>query len=144
MKKFIALIMFMCALFVSQAQYTETLNSGSYGVSYKGLAKDTVSATDTAFTYDITVNKATSLYYNLAVKVARVSAGSCTVSIMGKIYETDVFTPITSGTFAGSQADTTIIFTQNTTKQFYRIYRVKVVYVSGKTKVTSFVNYLFY
>lgn len=145
MKKLLGII--LIAILTSTvvcAQQSKTLQPTAFGYSYTAVAGDTISATDTAWTYDVTVNKATPLYYNFAVKVLKVSAGSCTVYVMGKIYPTDEFTPISSGTFAGSQADTTILFTQNTTRQFYRIYRVKVVYVSGKTKVSTITNYLFY
>jgi hypothetical protein len=144
MKKFVVLLLLMIACFTIQAQYSKTLGVGEYGIGYTGLAKDTVSATDTAFTYEYTVNKATPLFYNIACKVLKVSAGSCSISIQGRIFNTDAYTNITTYTFAGSQADTTVVFTQNTTAQFYRTYRIKVLYVSGKTKVSYFTTYLFY
>lgn len=145
MKKLFLLMCIALLTFAVSAQKTVKLAPNVYAFEYTGVAADSISATDTAFTYDVEVNKPNALFYNFKVKLTELSSPcTMTVSVMGKMYVDDVFTPITSGTYSGSGTDTTIIFTQNTTAQFYRYYRVKVVYGANKAKVTYYKLYFKY
>lgn len=145
MKKFLTLcLLLLVATFAIKAQTVPMMAAGSYEYSYTGKAADTVTVNDTAWTNEFTVNKATPLYYNFACKILKVSAGSCTISLQGRIFGTDEYTNITTYSFAGTQADTIILFPQVSTRQFYRTYRVRVVYVSGKTKVYNIIGYFKY
>ena len=136
--KIIALIALSigCFVFTNESTAQVKLKPSTYALVYTCLAVDTVSATDTAWTYEVFVNKPTSLFYNVSTKITELtSPGKCAVSLQGKIFSDDDYTNITTYNYLGSGTDTTIVFTQNTTKQFYRYYRVRVVHADGKAKI---------
>ena len=130
------LIALLSLLAMNTVEAQVKLKPSNYALVYTGLAVDTISATDTAWTYEVFVNKPTSLFYNVSTKITELaSPGKCAVSLQGKIFSDDDYTNITTQSYLGSGTDTTIVFTQNTTKQFYRYYRVRVVYAANKVKV---------
>ena len=137
MKKIFAFI--AIALIMSMVTTTVTaqvkLKPNQFAYVYTGVSVDSVSVNDTVFAKEIFVNKPTTLYYNVSVKITEIASASCTISLQGKIFSDDVYTNITTATYSGGGSDTTVIFTQNTTKQFYRYYRVRIVYGSGKVAV---------
>lgn len=145
MKKVILLVCAILLTFAVSAQKTIKLSPTVYAVEYTGVAADSISATDTAFTYDVEVNKPNALFYNFKVKLTELASPcNMVVSVMGKYFIDDEYTPITSATYTGAGTDTTIVFTQNTTAQFYRYYRVKVVYGDKKAKVSYYKLYFKY
>jgi hypothetical protein len=146
MKKILFLICLVAFIFSSAtAQKSIKLAPNVYAVEYTGVTADSISATDTAWTYDIQVNKANATFYNLKLKLTELSSPCImTVSLMGKIYVDDDYTTIGSHQYLGAGTDTSLLFTQNTTAQFYRYYRVKVVYGDKKAKVSYFKIYFKY
>jgi hypothetical protein len=142
MKKFLSLLFALVLICTVSAQKTVKLASNLYAVEYTGVAADSISATDTAFTYDVEVNKPNALFYNFKVKLTELSSPCImTVSVMGKMYIDDDYTTITSQAYSGGGTDTSIVFTQNTTAQYYRYYRVKVIYGDKKAKVSYYKLY---
>lgn len=132
----ILLIAMLSLVAMNTAEAQVKLKPSTYAWVYTGMAVDTISATDTSWTYELIVNKPTSLFYNVSAKITELtSPGKCAVSLQGKIFSDDDYTNITTYNYYGSGTDTTIVFTQNTTKQFYRYYRVKVVYGANKVKI---------
>ena len=137
MKKIMLLLVALLsfAIMPTMAQKTVKLSPNVYAVAYTGVTADSVSATDTTFYIDVLTNKPSALYYNFRIKINDVTTSLTTTSVMGKIFDDDPWTTITSQAYHGTGSDTTITFTQNTTAQFYRYYRIKVVYTSGKASI---------
>ena len=113
------------------------LSADAYLYGYTGTAADT-SISGVVLNKAVIVNKATPLYYNIAVTVDEVTAGSCPIIIQGKIFDGETYTAIDTLT---ATSDTTVYFTQNTTASFYRYFNIQVKAGSGKFKVTAIQQY---
>lgn len=143
MKKFIGLLLlFIVSVAISNVTQAQTkLKPYEYAYVYLGKTADTATVNQTNIYKDVFVNKPSSLYYNVSIKLTTANAGKCSASLQGKIFTDDDYTNITTYNYAGSQSDTTLIFTQNSTKQFYRYYRIKVTYSSGKCSIYNIKYY---
>lgn len=134
MKKLIFIIACMFAFVAMQAQ--TVLPTTKYVYSYTGVATDTVGAVSTTLSKAIQLNKLDGLFYNASVKVSDVTAGAkCSVALQGKIFAEDAYTTITTVTWYGGGTDTTILFTQNSNKIYYRYLNFLVTRVATKAKV---------
>lgn len=136
--KIIALFALIIGVFAfsANAQKSVKMKPSIYAHVFTGTVADSVTVNDTAYTFDCFANKATSLFYNVSVKIAEItSPGKCSVSLQGRIFSDDDFTNIATYNYSGTGTDTTLVFTQNTTKQFYRYYRVRVVYTDKSVYV---------
>lgn len=144
MKKFIILIALAIAGFSFSGTYAQKLITPNplatdvYLVDYTGLASDTVGVGNTTWGYVQLLNKSDGLYYNAKVKVSDVTAGAaCTVKLQGKYFDDDAFADITTYTWYGGGTDTTLVFTSNTNKVYYRYLKVLVSRTASKLKVNS-------
>jgi hypothetical protein len=137
MKKFILLFALSIAIFSSFAQTNKPILTSNYIYEYTGDAtKDTVGGTVTTWNKPITFGVPTANYYNFKVKLTETATFAGTVKLQGKIHDNDAYTDITTVTYTGAGADTTIVFSQPTTKQMYRTYNVLVTRTSGTGKLT--------
>jgi hypothetical protein len=137
MKKLILLLALVAMTVNMFAAGEVTLKADTYYYSYTGAAADT-SISGVVWNKAVIVNKATPVYYNIAVTVDEVTAGSCPVIIQGKIFDGETYTPIDTLT---ATSDTTLYFTQNTTASFYRYINIQVKAGSGKFKTTAITEY---
>lgn len=140
MKKFKIVFALLIGLLAFNMQYSTaqvTLPADQYLFDYTGVATDTVGTGTTTWSKEIIVNKPQMLYYNNQLKVTKVSGSPrATIKLQGKLFSTDAYTDITTTSYYGTTADTTINYTQVTTKQAYRYYRQLITATAGKTKVT--------
>ncbi|CAB5226082.1 hypothetical protein UFOVP756_43 [uncultured Caudovirales phage] len=144
MKKFLSIIA-ICFLFISaNAQKAISIDPLSFEkgwfVNYAGVASDTLgTVTATTFSYEIPVNKFDGVYYYGKIKVSDKttgSAGVCTVKLQGKYFATDAYSDITTVSWTGiGSTDSTIVFSNISTKTFYSYYRYLVTNTSGKSKI---------
>jgi len=133
MKKLLLVTMLFAFAF---AQAQTILPVKTYIYTYTGVATDTVGSGTTTWNKAIQLNKLDGLYYNAKVKVSDVVDGAaCTVKLQGKIFSTDSYTDISTVTWTGAGTDTTILFTQNSNKVYYRYLNFLVTRTAGKLKV---------
>ena len=134
MRKLILMLTLFVGAVAIQAQ--TVLPVEKYVYSYAGLSTDTVGAVGTTWTKAIQLNKLDGLFYNASVKVADVTAGAkCSVALQGKFFSGDAYTTITTVTWYAGGTDTTILFTQNSSKIYYRYLNFRVTRVAAKAKV---------
>ena len=135
MKKIIFLLIALISFTAIQAQI---MKSDVYVWEYNGVAADTISATKTTVQKPIQLNKVDGVYYNAKVTLDSISGTVQTsVILQGKIFSDDTYTPIDTVVFYGTQADTAIVFTQNTNKVYYRYLNFVAKYGGGKAKINN-------
>ena len=120
------LIVFLVICAVSLAMSAQKSLGNSYGASLSA-SLDSADVEN----FEIYVNKAEMLYYNIAVIGDSVSAPSVTFLLQGKDFEHQSYTNIDTVTWAGT-ADTSFVFSQEVTKQFYNYYNVQTTVTDGE------------
>lgn len=91
----------------------------------------------TSWTKTILLNKTDGLFYNIKCKLSDYTTGSAaadTVKLRGRYFENDTPTVISTVIWKGSGTDTTILFTQNANKVYYRYLDITVTRSAGKAK----------
>lgn len=137
MKKLIAFLILAIGFACLPSKAQTILPVGKFIYSYTGVATDTVGATSTTWSKEIQLNKLDGLFYNSSVKVSDAVAGAkCSVALQGKYFSTDEYTTITTVTWYGGGTDTTILFTQNSSKIYYRYLKYLVTNVTPRAKVS--------
>jgi len=147
------LILFLCLAigFLVNAQIAKVATpldfSTVYFSNYIGTAVDTLgTVTATTWSYEIPVNKADGLYYVSKIKIADKTTGAngvCTIKWQGKYLATDNYTDITTVQWVGvASTDTTIVFSNVSSKLYYSYFRQLVTNTSGKSKIV-YTNNLF-
>jgi len=133
MKKYILLLIACLSFGVASAQ----LSDANLYYGYTGLPTDTVSWSR-PWSKTIVPNATFTLYYDALVKITEVAASAQTAVLwQGRKFDTDTWSTITTVNYKGTGADTSIYFTQVTTKQFYNQYRLLVTpTTTGKVKIT--------
>lgn len=137
MKKVILIATVLLAVLGLRAQTGQTVQTDKYYISTVGNSADTVGATSTTWYKAYEVQVPQQLFYNFKVKVLETTTFACTIKLQGKIFDTDTYADITTITYAGAGTDTTVAFTQVSTKQNYRFYKVLVTRTAGKGSVSS-------
>jgi hypothetical protein len=143
MKKF---ILFICILFsmsisAQVARVAQPLDyTLGWNTAYVGVASDTLgTVTATTWSYEIPVNKFDGLFYVSKIKLSDKTAGAngvCTVKFQGKYFAADNYTDITTVQWTGiGSTDSTITFSNVSTKTYYSYYRTLVTNTGGKSKV---------
>jgi len=136
MKKVI-LFLILCFGFISLQAQT-VLPIEKYIFSYVGISTDTVGVGTTVLNKAIQLNKLDGIFYNAKVKVSDVTAGAtCTIALQGKIFSSDTYTTINTYTWYGGGTDTTVLFTSNTNKVYWRYLNFKITRTANKAKLTS-------
>ena len=130
------LIVFLVICAVSLAMSAQKSLGNSYGASLSA-SLDSADVEN----FEIFVNKAEMLYYNIAVIGDSVSAPSVTFLLQGKDFDHQSYTNIDTVTWTGT-ADTSFVFSQESTKQAYRYYNVKATVTDGKCGVTTKFQFL--
>ena len=123
------LIVFLVICAVSLAMSAQKSLGNFYGASLSA----TLDSADVE-NFEIYVNKAEVLYYNIAVIADSVSAPSATFLLQAKDFEHESYTNIDTVTWAGT-ADTSFVFSQESTKQFYNYYNVKTTVADGECDI---------
>lgn len=133
MKKYILILIACLSFGVAQAQ----LSDGNLYYAYTGLSTDTVSWSR-PWSKTIIPNATFPLYYDALVKITEVAASAQTAVLwQGRKFDTDAWSTITTVNYKGTGADTSIYFTQVSTRQFYYQYRLLVTpTTTGKVKIT--------
>jgi hypothetical protein len=130
------LIVFLVICAVSLAMSAQKSLGNAYGASLSA-SLDSADVEN----FEIFVNKAEMLYYNIAVICDSISAPSVTFLLQGKDFDHQSYTNIDSVTWTGT-ADTSFVFSQESTKQAYRYYNVKATVADGKCGVTTKFQFL--
>ena len=130
------LIVFLVICAVSLAMSAQKSLGNAYGASLSA-SLDSADVEN----FEIFVNKAEMLYYNIAVICDSISAPSVTFLLQGKDFDHQSYTNIDSVTWTGT-ADTSFVFSQEVTKQAYRYYNVKATVADGKCGVTTKFQFL--
>ena len=130
------LIVFLVICAVSLAMSAQKSLGNAYGASLSA-SLDSADVEN----FEIFVNKAEMLYYNIAVIGDSVSAPSVTFLLQGKDFDHQSYTNIDTVTWTGT-ADTSFVFSQEDTKQAYRYYNVKATVADGKCGVTTKFQFL--
>ena len=133
MKKLIVFLVICAVSFAMSAQK-------SLGNAYGASLSASLDSADVE-NFEIFVNKAEMLYYNIAVICDSISAPSVTFFLQGKDFDHQSYTNIDTVTWAGT-ADTSFVFSQESTKQAYRYYNVKATVADGKCGVTTKFQFL--
>jgi hypothetical protein len=142
MKKLVLLLIAVCSFAFANAQTATPIQftPDQWFVSYTGSATlDTVSVNNTWYK-EILPNKGQRLMYNIRVKITEVSAVSAgtpvAVALQGKVFDTDTYTTITTLNYRGTGTDTTLTYSEASTAQVYRYFKVLITPASGKVKTT--------
>lgn len=130
------LIVFLVICAVSLAMSAQKSLGNAYGASLSA----SLDSGDVE-NFEIFVNKAEMLYYNIAVIGDSVSAPSVTFLLQGKDFDHQSYTNIDTVTWTGT-ADTSFVFSQESTKQAYRYYNVKATVADGKCGVITKFQFL--
>ena len=130
------LIVFLVICAVSLAMSAQKSLGNAYGASLSA-SLDSADVEN----FEIFVNKAEMLYYNIAVIGDSVSAPSVTFLLQGKDFDHQSYTNIDTVTWTGT-ADTSFVFSQESTKQAYRYYNVKATVADGECGVTTKFQFL--
>ncbi len=126
MKKLIVFLVICAVSFAMSAQK-------SLGNAYGASLSASLDSADVE-NFEIFVNKAEMLYYNIAVICDSISAPSVTFLLQGKDFDHQSYTNIDTVTWAGT-ADTSFVFSQKTNKQFYNYYNVKTTVADGECDI---------
>ena len=130
------LIVFLVICAVSLAMSAQKSLGNAYGASLSA-SLDSADVEN----FEIFVNKAEMLYYNIAVIGDSVSSPSVTFLLQGKDFDHQSYTNIDTVTWTGT-ADTSFVFSQESTKQAYRYYNVKATVADGECGVTTKFQFL--
>jgi len=130
------LIVFLVICAVSLAMSAQKSLGNAYGASLSA-SLDSADVEN----FEIFVNKAEMLYYNIAVIGDSVSSPRVTFLLQGKDFDHQSYTNIDTVTWTGT-ADTSFVFSQEVTKQAYRYYNVKATVADGKCGVTTKFQFL--
>ena len=106
--------------------------------NYTGTTVDSLGVGQTTWNYEIRINKPDAVLYDVRIKVADKSTGSngaAVIKLQGKRFSGDNYSDITTKTWYGGGADTTISITESSTKTLYRYLNVNVVRSAGTLKV---------
>lgn len=138
MKKFIALLIIALGFGCMPVKAQIVLPVQKFIYQFTGAASDTVGAVSTTWSKELQLNKLDGLFYNASVKVSDSTVGAkCSVALQGKYFADDAYTTITTVTWYGGGTDSTILFTQNSNKIYYRYLKVLVTRVAAKAKVSQ-------
>ena len=130
------LFVFLVICAVSLAMSAQKSLGNAYGASLSA-SLDSADVEN----FEIFVNKAEMLYYNIAVIGDSVSSPRVTFLLQGKDFDHQSYTNIDTVTWTGT-ADTSFVFSQEVTKQAYRYYNVKATVADGKCGVTTKFQFL--
>jgi hypothetical protein len=151
MKKFILSLIAAFVALAAIAQVGETtvnLNKDVYVIEWYGEASDTVSLVDTLWTKQFTpaANNASSYFYDFAIKLKEHKSGTGRTDcfLLGKKFNADAWTNIDTIKYYSTGTDTTIKFTQNTTKKFWNHYGIRLEKQLGTANVYPLYIYGFF
>lgn len=138
MKKFLCLLLLFIGMAFTQVKAQTNLQPEVWAAEYVSTsAADTVgAATVTTWAKGWMLNKGDALFYNAKVKVSdHIAGAACTVALQGKYFAGDTYTTITTMTWLAGGTDTTVLFTGNTNKVYYRYLNFLVTRTAGVAKI---------
>lgn len=142
MKKILALVILFVSFVAVSAQTSKqvTLKPAQYYFTYTGVAADNVNAAtkDSTWNMIVRLNKSDGVLYNVKVKVADLTAGATAkVILQGRNFATDSWTTIISIAWKGGGTDTTVVFSNVSSKIYYRHLNVKLSGTAQKAKLSN-------
>lgn len=140
MKKLIGILILLCVGVISMAQTTVpfTVNVDNYAAVDNSDRFMSGAEGDSIINYEVNFQTPTPYLYDYAVKLDSMGTGAAaTISLYGKLWDSDSYTIIGSAIeWAGTSADTTIKFSEHSTKQYNQ--NIKVVVVGDSCTVDYF------
>ena len=138
MKKLILFLIIVISFVSVNAQTNVNFPKNDYYFqSYTGVTADTIGVGQTTWNKAYCLFVPQSVLYNVKLKVEEVTSDfKATVALQGKIHASDSYSTITTYTYTGTGSDTTLVFSQPTTKQVYRYFNLLVTRTSGKGKIS--------
>lgn len=131
MKKLFILIAFVAFVANVNAQVVKnpTLRPDVWFLDARGdISLDTTSSGDSVLYYNVLLNKAVDVFYDVQIELDSVSGTpNYDVDLKGKVFESDSWTDLeTDVTWDGETSDTTILFQEHSTAVFMRYLRLEV------------------
>jgi len=121
----------------ANAQNVINLSDANLTYKYAGGLGDTASYA-TVYTRIMTPNSTYSLWYNMKIKITEVSATtSTTIILKARMFPTDAWSTVTTHTYKGTGADTTVVYQEITTKKSWNQYAIVITPTTGKVKLTT-------
>lgn len=144
MKKFLlfAILLISSVVVFSQTSKQVTLKPAQYFLTYTGVAADSINASTADSTWNMVVrlNKGDGVLYNAKVKIQDLTAGATAkIILQGRNFATDSWTTITTTAWKGGGTDTTVLFTNVSSKVYYRHLNFKLSGTANKAKL-SYIN----
>jgi len=142
MKKYLFFIVALIGLLAAceadaQSTPSKTLSSTQY---YYGddANYSLTTAGDSVLNYTILINKPGAVYYDVQLNLDSVSGTpSYVLDLKGKVFASDPWTDLeTDVTWVGSSSDTTVLFQEHSTAQFYRYIQLQVKGQAGTGAAT--------
>lgn len=130
MRKIIILLLvtllFACKVDAQTAK-TKTLNSSQWFYSDDSNYSLAITG-DSVLTYTFTLNKPDDVFYDIQIKLDSVSGTpDYDIDLKGKVFSADSWSDLeTDVTWDGTSSDTTILFQEHSTAEFYRIFQLQV------------------
>lgn len=131
MKKII-LIVFALSLFIGINVQAQTAKVKGLNLSQWYYSDDSdyslTTSGDSVLTYTVTLNKADDVFYDIQVVLDSVSGTpDYDIDLKGKVFEGDAWSDLeTDVTWDGTSSDTTILFQEHSTAEFYRIIQLQI------------------
>jgi len=146
MKKYLLiLVMAFVALAINAQSRTTSvsLTDGQTYHLYKGVSADTCGLGTTTWYYPITTKLDFHPFYDVKLNIHRMQGTAARVACVwqARKFPDDSWTALTSTIYGGTQADTSLLYTQITTATFYREFRLSMT-VSGSTRQQTRVDSL--
>ena len=142
MKKILVMAFLLVSVISLQAQKSKqtTLKPQQFYFTYTGVAADSINAATKDSTWNMVVrlNKGDGVLYNAKFKVQDLTAGATAKLILqGRNFATDNWTTITTTVWKGGGTDTTVLFTNVSSKVYYRHLNFKLSGTANKAKVSK-------
>lgn len=137
----------------ANAQYptgetTASVAKDVYVVEWYGAATDTVSLVDTMWTkqFSLSGNNGYPLFYQIAVKLKEQTSGTGLTDcvLLGKDFNSESWTVVDTMKYYGTGTDTVLLRKQESTRQFYNHYGIRLEKQSGTSDVYPYYIYMFF
>jgi hypothetical protein len=146
MKKLLILLVFVVVAITASAQSRTAsinLDNGQTYYLYSANAKDTCGLATTTWYHPIVTKLEFHPFYDVKLNLHRMQGTAARVACVwqARKFPDDTWTALTTTVYGGTQADTSINYTQVTTATFYREFRLAMT-VSGSARQQTRVDSL--
>lgn len=131
MKKLVGILILLCVGVISMAQTNVpfTVNVDNYAAVDNSDRFISGALGDSIINYEVNFQTPTPYLYDAVVNLDSLGTDAgAVVTLYGKLWDSDSYTAIgTAITWIGSSADTTIKFSEHSTKQYYQNIKVEII-----------------